>query len=71
LGGSAWNRRTPIVHARLDFPEGFIDRMTFATNLPVQGRVDNFLMQVLPRTRERIRAVPLLILSTRREVQLT
>jgi hypothetical protein len=59
----------PIVHTRLDYPEGFIELTTFATNLPEEGRVDNVLMEVLPRTRALVHAVPRLILSTRREVR--
>ena len=61
----------PIVHTRLDFPEAIMEITTFATNLPEEGRVDNVLMEVLPRTRERIHVVPRLILSTRQDVQLS
>ena len=62
---------TPIVHTRLDFPEAFLELATFATNLPEEGRVDNVLLRVLPRARQNIRAVPRLVLSTRREAQAT
>ena len=59
----------PIVHTRLDYPKAFVELTTFATNLPDEGRLDNVLMQVLPRTRGSIHAVPRLTLRTRREVK--
>ena len=62
---------TPIVHTRLDFSEAFLELTTFATNLPAEGRVDNVLMRVVPRARQRLHAVPRIVLSTRREVQVT
>ena len=59
----------PIVHTRLDYPEAFVELTTFATNLPDEGRVDNVLMQVVPRTQGRIHAVPRVTLNTRREAK--
>jgi hypothetical protein len=60
---------TPIVHTRLDYEEAFLELTTFATSLPDEGRVDNVLLEVRPRTRERIHAVPRLTLATRREAR--
>ena len=57
----------PIVHTRLDYAEAFLELTTFATNLPDEGRVDNVLLEVRPRTRERIHAVPRITLATRQE----
>ncbi len=62
---------TPIVHTRLDYAEAFLELTTFATNLPEEGRVDNVLLEVRPRTRERIHAVPRLTLVTRREARVS
>jgi hypothetical protein len=70
-GRVGWQRLegpgTPIVHTRLDFPEAFLELTTFATNLPNEGRVDNVLVEVQPRTRERIHAAPRITLATRLE----
>jgi hypothetical protein len=58
----------PIVHTRIDRPEAFLELITFATNDPAEGRVDNVLLEVRPRRDRHIHAVPLVTLRTRREV---
>lgn len=60
----------PIVHTRLARPEAFIHLTTFATQRPGEGRVDNVMMEVAPRSEHRVAAVPLVILRTKREVKL-
>ncbi len=48
----------PIVHTRIDRPEGYLELTTFATNLPEEGRVDNVILEVVPRTKREVHAVP-------------
>ncbi len=55
----------PIVHTRIDRPEAFLELTAFATNRPGEGRVDNVVLAVRPRTRHAIHAAPLLRVSTR------
>jgi hypothetical protein len=47
----------PIVHTRIDRPEGYLELTTFATNLPEEGRVDNVILEVVPRTEKEVHAV--------------
>jgi hypothetical protein len=54
----------PIVHTRIDRPEGFVELTTFATNLPEEGRVDNILLEVVPGTGREVHAVPQVILKS-------
>jgi hypothetical protein len=69
-----WQRlespRIPIVHTRLDRPEAFLHLTTFATQRAGEGRVDNVILEVEPRTAHQRVAVPLIILKTKREVKL-
>ena len=60
----------PIVHTRLDRPEAFLYLTTFATRREGEGRVDNVILEVEPRTAHKLSAVPLVILLTKREVKL-
>ena len=60
----------PIVHTRLDRPEAFLHITTFATRRAGEGRVDNVILEVEPRTAHELAAVPLVILKTKREVKL-
>jgi hypothetical protein len=41
---------------------------TFATNLPDEGRVDNVIMEFLPRTRKQVHAHPRITIRTKQEV---
>jgi hypothetical protein len=60
----------PIIHTRLDRPEAFLHLTTFATRREGEGRVDNVILEVEPRTAHALAAVPLVILRTKREVKL-
>ena len=60
----------PIVHTRLDRPEAFLHLTTFATRREGEGRVDNVILEVEPRVRNTLSAVPLVILKTKRQVKL-
>jgi hypothetical protein len=60
----------PIVHTRLDRPEAFLHITTFATQREGEGRVDNVILEIEPRTEHKLSAVPLVILKTKREVKL-
>ena len=60
----------PIIHTRLDRPAAFLHITTFATRREGEGRVDNVILEVEPRTEHQLAAVPLVILRTRRDVKL-
>lgn len=60
----------PIVHTRLDRPEAFMNITTFATRRAGEGRVDNVILQIEPRTGQNLSAVPLVIVRTKREATL-
>ena len=59
----------PIIHTRLDRPEAFLHITTFATRREVEGRVDNVILEIEPRTAHSLAVVPLVILETKREVK--
>ena len=59
----------PIVHTRIERPEAFLELVTFASNRPAEGRVDNVLITVRPR-RRRALAGGLLTVRTPLEVTL-
>ncbi len=61
----------PIVHTRIDRPEAYIELTTFATNEPAEGRVDNVIMEVRPRTQKELHVTPLLKIRTGRELKVT
>jgi hypothetical protein len=60
----------PIVHTRLDRPEAFLQITTFATQRAGEGRVDNVMVEIEPRTEHKVGAVLLVIVKTKREVKL-
>jgi hypothetical protein len=60
----------PIVRTRLDRPEAFLHITTFATQRAGEGRVDNVILEIEPRTGHKLAAVPVVILKTKREVKL-
>jgi hypothetical protein len=60
----------PIVHTRFERPEAYLDLTTFATNLDGEGRVDNVILEVRPRTVRRLRAGPQVRIQTSREMAL-
>ena len=59
----------PIVHTRIDRPEAYLELTTFATNRAGEGRVDNVIMEIRPRSESQVHVTPLLKLRTRREVK--
>ena len=58
----------PIILTRLERPEAFLELTTFATNEPTEGRVDNVLVEVRPRTQRAVHAVPIVKLKAKREI---
>ncbi len=58
---------TPIVHTRFERPEAYLELITFATNLDGEGRVDNVILEVRPRSARRLRAAPRVAIRTSRE----
>ncbi len=58
----------PIIHTRIDRSEGYLELTTFATNFPEEGRVDNVIMEFLPRTKRRVHANPRITIRTCKEV---
>ncbi len=60
----------PIIHTRLDRPEAVMNLTTFATRRKSEGRVDNVILEVRPRTAHILGAVPVVILQTKHEAKL-
>ncbi|MCC6858277.1 MAG: hypothetical protein IT158_06945 [Bryobacterales bacterium] len=60
----------PIVYTRIDHTEAFFELTTFATHEPGEGRVDNVMVEIRPRSRGLVRAAPLVSIRSRREVVL-
>ncbi len=61
----------PVVHTRIDRPEAFLELTTFATRREGEGRVDNVILEIEPRTLHSLHAVPLVILRTRHNIEVT
>ncbi|HEX4810253.1 MAG TPA: hypothetical protein VH325_15035, partial [Bryobacteraceae bacterium] len=49
----------PVFHTWIERPEAQLELITFATNRPEEGRVDNVILQVHNRTGRPIRVAPL------------
>jgi hypothetical protein len=60
----------PIIHTRLDRPEAFLHITTFATRREGEGRVDNVILEIEPRTAHSLTVVPLVILKAKPEVRI-
>jgi hypothetical protein len=60
----------PIIHTRIDRPEAFLELTTFATQRAGEGRVDNVILEVEPRTLHTLQAVPVVFVRTKREIKL-
>jgi hypothetical protein len=60
----------PIIHTRIERPDAFLELTTFATRRPGEGRVDNVILEVEPRTLHSARVVPLMVVRTKREMKL-
>ena len=58
----------PIIHTRIERPEAWLELTTFATNRAGEGRVDNVIIEVRPRTATRVYAVPVIAVKAKREV---
>lgn len=61
----------PVVHTRIDRPEAFLELTTFATRRDGEGRVDNVILEVKPRTLHSLHAVPIVILRTKHDIKVT
>jgi len=61
----------PVVHTRIDRPEAFLELTTFATRRDGEGRVDNVILEVRPRTLHSLHAVPIVIVRSRHDIALT
>ena len=59
----------PIVHTRIDRAEAFLYLIAFATNRASEGRVDNVIVEIGPRTRRTVRAAPVVTVRSRRAVR--
>lgn len=68
----AWQRLEapgiPIIHTRIERPEALAELIAFATSEPEEGRVDNVLLEVWPRSRPSVHVRPLVRLRTRESV---
>jgi len=60
----------PIIHSRIDRPEAFLALTTFATRRAGEGRVDNVIMEIEPRTLHATKAVPVMVVRTKHEIKL-
>ncbi|MDR3673916.1 MAG: hypothetical protein P4N24_00395, partial [Acidobacteriota bacterium] len=60
----------PIVHTRIDRPDALLQITTFATRRASEGRVDNVILEIVPRTAGSLTVVPLVLVKTKREANL-
>ncbi|HYW44612.1 MAG TPA: hypothetical protein VE959_17255 [Bryobacteraceae bacterium] len=58
----------PIVHTRIDRAEAFLHLTAFATNRASEGRVDNVMVEIRPRTRRTVHGAPIVTVRSRRAV---
>ncbi len=59
---------TPIVHTRIERPTCTLELIAFATDRPGEGRVDNVIAEVRPRSAKELRASLEITLRTRSRV---
>jgi hypothetical protein len=59
----------PIVQTRLERPSILATLLAFATNRPDEGRVDNVLLEVAPRSAGAVQVSPVMIVRTKRELK--
>jgi hypothetical protein len=57
----------PIVHTRLERPQAELELISFATNRPGEGRVDNVILRVTPRLVSSLVVGPALAFYSRRD----
>ncbi|MGA2329809.1 MAG: hypothetical protein ABSH05_26460 [Bryobacteraceae bacterium] len=60
----------PIIHTRIDRPQAFLELTAFATNRAGEGRVDNVIFELRPKSKPTLYAGPIVLLKTRRTVLL-
>jgi hypothetical protein len=60
----------PIVHTRIDRPQCFLQITTFATRRTGEGRVDNVILEAVPRTAGSLTVIVVMLLKTQREAKL-
>jgi hypothetical protein len=58
----------PIVHTTVGRPDAFLEIIAFATRRPDEGRVDNVILQIGPRSQKKVHAVPRIRVSSQREM---
>jgi len=59
----------PIVHTLIDRPKATLELTAFATGLEAEGRVDNVILEVRPRSETTVHATPLVTLKTKSPVK--
>jgi hypothetical protein len=58
----------PVIHTRIEQAQAFMDLTTFATNEPNEGRVDNVLIEVRPKSPHKVHARAVLHIDTVRSL---
>ena len=58
----------PCMHTRIERPTAAVDLITFATNSTGEGRVDNVIYEIAPKSAEKVLAAPLVIIETTRQL---
>lgn len=59
----------PIIHTRLDRPEAYLEITSFGSREPGEGRVDNVLLEIRPKTSGQIAAMPRILLQTSAKIK--
>jgi hypothetical protein len=59
----------PIIHTRIDRSDAFLHLTAFATNRASEGRVDNVMVEIHPRTRGAVHVGPTITVRSRRAVK--
>jgi hypothetical protein len=57
----------PVVRTRIDRERAFLEITTFASNRPDEGRVDNVIIEIRPKTETSVHVVPLITVKTKRK----
>jgi hypothetical protein len=58
----------PIIHTAVGRPEAFLEIITFASRRTDEGRVDNVILQVVPRSKKKLHAVLLVRINSQRNM---
>ena len=59
----------PIVHTRIDRPEAYLQMTVFSSREQGEGRVDNVLLEIKPRTAKEVAIMPIIVIKTGRAVK--